>query len=151
MEEFIAEFPDVPYLLGDDPFELLKSMMNKERRIRTAFTRMLELTKDQRELNGTVKMKNLRPYDQRKEFSLKDPLLKLPDNIPFELYCLWRTYQVPEYDGASINQFFHTFMFSFEFDLTLFQRHVNLNEIQYVLFSPLSTSSARLFLQQVIG
>lgn len=121
MEDAMKGFPDVAYEPGDDAYILLKEMITTERRVRAAFTQIVDLTKDQRELSGNVLGKHVRPFDQRKEFCLKDPLLQLPDGIPFELYCFWRTYLVPEYSGTSINEFFHSFMFSFEFDFTLFQ------------------------------
>ena len=70
-------------------FDVLKFGVEKERRIRGLFKRLLEVSKDQRHHSGQhLEHKYLRPYERRKNFSLRNK----PKDIPFELHVYLRSH-----------------------------------------------------------
>lgn len=133
-------------------FKVLHYGLEREREMRGLFKKVLELTRHQNTLSEEqVKDMYLRPWDKRKEFSLKS----YPKYLPFELFAYLRTHYLKVIDGLSENdvlQYMSDNIFKFDDEFVL--NHVNvLNkwDLIYILFNPQSSIAVRMFFQQMFG
>ena len=108
------------------------------------------LTGDQRFQTGVDLTDGyLRKFNERDQFHLEKVFL--PPTIPFELFCFYRFFLIPKYDGMSYTEYFSEHMFHFEDEFIFQQTEIDNMKLQYQFFQPIGAACARLFMMNMFG